>query len=161
VTLTVFAGPDSALVLPVRPPRADDAELPAFGEPEESARLPTESLAGGPAGRTLTRDVATGRVDLTFDWDVGGRWRLPNGLEISDRNTTAYSIVEGDPLSAQVRCRTVGTVGRGEWQTRSETESVMTCDAERFHVTVTARAFEGEACAFAKTWTYTFPRDLV
>jgi len=145
----------------VRPPRPSDAECPGFGEPEESARLPVESLASGPAGRTLTRDIATGRVDLTFDWDVGGRVRLPNGLEISDANTTTYSIVEGDPLSAQVRCRTVGSVGRGAWRTRSETESVMTCDAERFHVTVTARAYEGEACAFARTWTFSIPRDLV
>jgi hypothetical protein len=160
-TLTVYAGGASALVLPVRAPRPSDADLPAFGEPEESARLPVETLASGPAGRTLTSDIATGRVDLTFDWDVGGRWRLPNGLEISDANTTTFSIVEGDPLSACVRCRTVATVGRGDWRTRSETESVMTCDAERFHVTVTARAYEGEACAFAKTWTFTFPRDLV
>jgi uncharacterized protein len=160
-TLTIFAGPDSALVLPVRPARAADAEPPTFAEPEESPRLPTETLETGPGGRTLVRDVATGRVDLTFDWGVGGRYRLPNGLEISDANTTTYSIVEGDPLSARVSCRTVGTVGRGEWQTRSETESLMTCDAERFHVTVTARAYEGEACAFAKTWTFAFPRDLV
>ena len=28
-------------------------------------------------------------------------------------------------------------------------------------VTVVVRAFEGEACAFARTWTYTFPRELV
>jgi uncharacterized protein len=160
-TLTLYAGPASALVLPVRAPQPADADLPDLGEPEESPRLPVEVVAGGPAGRTLHRDMATGRVDLTFDWDVGGRWLLPNGLEVSDVNTTTYSIVEGDPLSAQVRCRTVGSVGRGEWRTRSETESVMTCDAERFHVTVTARAYEGEACAFAKTWTFTFPRDLV
>jgi hypothetical protein len=26
---------------------------------------------------------------------------------------------------------------------------------------VVVRAFEGGACAFAHTWTYTFPRDLV
>ncbi len=37
----------------------------------------------------------------------------------------------------------------------------MTCDADRFLVTVVVRAFEGGACAFAQTWTYTFPRDLV
>jgi putative CocE/NonD family hydrolase len=161
VTLTLFAGPASALLLPVRPPQPADAAPATFAEPEESARLPVESLASGPAGRTVTRDIATGRVDLTFDWDVGGRVRLPNGLEISDANTTTFSIAEGDPLSARVSCRTVGTVGRGAWRTRSETESVMTCDAERFHVTVTARAYEGEACAFAKTWTYTVARDLV
>jgi hypothetical protein len=26
---------------------------------------------------------------------------------------------------------------------------------------VVVRAYEGEACAFAKTFTYAFPRDLV
>jgi hypothetical protein len=80
---------------------------------------------------------------------------------VSDSNRTTFSIVEGDPLSARVECRTVGSVGRGGWRTRSETESVMTCDAERFYVTVAARAYEGEACAFARTWTFTIPRDLV
>jgi hypothetical protein len=92
---------------------------------------------------------------------VGGRTLLPNGLEIEDSNRTTFSIVDGDPLSARVECRTAGGVGRGGWQTRCETESVMTCDADRFSVTVVVRAFEGEACAFAQTWTYTFPRDLV
>ena len=96
-----------------------------------------------------------------YDWDVGGRTRLPNGLEVEDSNRTTFSIVEGDPLSARVECRTAGGIGRGDWQTRCETESVMTCDADRFLVTVVVRAFEGEACAFARTWTYTFPRDLV
>ena len=37
----------------------------------------------------------------------------------------------------------------------------MTCDADRFRVTVVVRAFEGEACAFTRTWTYEFARDLV
>jgi hypothetical protein len=160
VTLTVVAGA-STLVLPVRAPQAGDAELPEFGEPEESAPLPVETLYGGPAGRTLSRDLATGRVDLAYDWDVGGRTRLPNGLEVEDSNRTTFSIIEADPLSAQVHCRTVGSIGRGSWRVRSESDSVMTCDAETFHVTVVVRAYEGEACAFAKTWTYAFPRDLV
>jgi hypothetical protein len=159
-TLTVVAG-QSSLVLPVRAPRPGDANLPGFGEPEESAPLPVEVVHGGPAGRSLHRDLSTGRVDLVYDWDVGGRTRLPNGLEVEDSNRTTFSIVEGDPLSARVHCRTVGSVGRGDWQVRSETDSVMTCDAETFHVTVVVRAYEGEACAFAQTYTYAFPRDLV
>ena len=118
-------------------------------------------MHGAPAGRTLHRDLAGGRAELVYDWDVGGRTRLPNGLEVEDSNRTTFSIVEGDPLSARVECRTVGSVGRGEWRTRCETTSVMTCDAETFHVTVVVHAFEGEACAFANTWMYTFPRELV
>ncbi len=161
VTLTLWAGAASALVLPVREPRPDDAGLPEFEPPEESPRLPTEVVHGGPAGRHSHHDISSGRVELVYDWDVGGRTRLPNGLEVEDSNRTTFSIVEGDPLSARVECRTTGGIGRGDWQTRCETESVMTCDADRFLVTVVVRAFEGEACAFARTWTYTFPRDLV
>jgi uncharacterized protein len=161
VTLTLHAGAASALSLPVREPKPDDAGLPGFPPAEESPRMPTEVMHGGPAGRSLHRDLATGRVDLVYDWDVGGRTRLPNGLEISDQNRTTFSIVEGDPLSARVHCRTDGSVGRGDWQTRCETESVMTCNADRFLVNVVVRAFENGACAFAETWAFTFPRDLV
>ena len=53
----------------------------------------------------------TGRVNLVYDWDVGGRTRLPNGLEVEDSNRTTFSIVEGDPLSASVRVQH-GRVGR-------------------------------------------------
>jgi uncharacterized protein len=161
VTLTLTAGGASTLVLPVRGPQPGDAALPGFAEAEESAPLAVEVVHGAPAGRTLHHDLATGRTELVYDWDVGGRTRLPNGLEVEDSNRTTYSILEGDPLSARVECRTAGSVGRGEWRTRCETTSVMTCDAERFRVTVVVQAYEGEACAFAKTWTYAFPRELV
>jgi len=118
-------------------------------------------LRSGPAGRTLTHDLSTGRVELAYDWQVGGLVRLPNGLEVEDRNTTVFSIAEGDPLSARVRSETAGAIGRGDWRTRCETVSEMTCDAESFHVQCTVRAWEGEKPAFERTWKRTFLRDLV
>ena len=124
--------------------------------------MPTEVVHGGPAGRRSSHDLATGRVELVYDWDVGGRTRLPNGLEVEDSNRTTFSIVEGDPLSAAVRCRMAGQLGRGDWQTRCETESVMTCDAEELprHP---ARCTRGRvtSCVFEHTWTSVIPRDLV
>jgi hypothetical protein len=160
VRLALIAG-ESSLTLPVREPRPEDAALPGFGEPEESEPIKTELLRPGPAGRTLTHDLSTGRVDLAYDWQVGGLVRLPNGLEVEDRNLTVFSIVEGDPLSARVRCETAGAIGRGEWRTRCESVSEMTCDAQSFHVQCTVRAWEGEKPAFERTWKRTFPRDLV
>ena len=53
VTLTLHAGAASALVLPVRAAQAGDADLPEFEPPEESPRMPTEVVHGGPAGRQL------------------------------------------------------------------------------------------------------------
>ena len=118
-------------------------------------------LRPGPAGRTLTHDLSTGRVELAYDWQVGGLIRLPNGLEVEDRNFTVFSIVEGEPLSARVRCETAGAIGRGDWRTRCETVSEMTCDAESFHVQGTVRAWEGDRPAFERTFKRTFPRDHV
>lgn len=123
--------------------------------------MPTELLHPGPAGRELTQDMASGRVDLTFDWDVGGLVRFPNGLEVEDTNSTTYSIVAGDPLSAAVRCRMGGSYGRGEWITRCQTDSRMTCDADAFHVSSQLRAWEGEQLVFEQTWRSRIPRDLV
>ncbi len=34
----------------------------------------------------------------------------------------------------------------------------MTCDATTFRVITTLLAYEGDACAFANTWTSEFPR---
>jgi putative CocE/NonD family hydrolase len=160
VTLTLHTG-ESHLLLPGRAPRPEDAELAEFGPPEEAPAMPTELLHEGRDGRSVSENLATGRVELTFDWGVGGLVRLPNGLEAEDINTTTFSIVDGDPLSAAVRCQMGGSFGRGEWRTRCETESVLTCDAGTFHVRSELRAWEGDELVFEHTWHSDIPRDLV
>jgi uncharacterized protein len=135
-TLTVFAGPACRLELRVRPPRDADSDLAPFGEAEWSEPLEQEVLRSDPTSRTLTRDLATGAHELTFRWDVGGRRRLTDtGAELDDTNLTTYRIVDGDPLSAGVRCRCASTLARGDWHTRVETDSRMTATATEFLVT--------------------------
>ena len=124
--------------------------------------MPTVQLELGPGRpRRFIRDIATGRQTLTYDWQVGGVARLPNGLEMRRYLKDVFEIVEGDPLSAKVHCTMGGTQGRGDWRTSWTSESHMTCDADTFRVITTLSAFEGEACVFANTWTSEFPRDLV
>jgi uncharacterized protein len=161
-TLTVFAGPACRIEVPVRPPRDADAALAPFGEPEWSEPLGQEVLRSDPTSRTLSRDLATGAHELTFRWDVGGRRRLEdNGAELDDTNVTTYRIVDGDPLSASVRCRCESTLARGDWHTRVETDSRMTATAGEFLVTHALDAFEGDERVYARTWTLSFPRDGV
>ena len=58
-TLTIFAGP-SRLLLPVRPPRAADAELRPFGAPEKAAQTQHNELQPGrDSNRIITRDFLT------------------------------------------------------------------------------------------------------
>ena len=155
VTLTVFSG---RVELPERPPRPADAELPEFGEPEQSAKLAVEVVAGSPAGRFLRREHATGLVEQVFDWDLGGSQRLVDiELDTSDASHTVYAVREGDPLSAEVRFRATSGMGRGDWSMRSEVASAM----DAFNVTTLLEVYERGARVFARTWTHRFPRDHV
>jgi uncharacterized protein len=159
VTLTVFA---AGLQLPVRTPRPEDAELAPFGDPEHAPPLEVEAVASRPAGRYLSRDLATGLVEQVFDWDLGGAQRFVLiDLLSEDSSHTVYSIVEGDPLSARVEFRASTGMARGDWRARAEVESTMSADGESFYVTTALSAFEGGARVFTRTWDFSFPRDHV
>jgi len=160
VTLTIHAA-DSWLVLPVRPPRADDDRLRRFEEPEQAPGLEEEKLDPVKGSRTVTRDFATGRTDLRFDWAAGGRYRLVRaGLETGYWTETTYSIVPDDPLSAEVRCTAATELGRDGWLTRAEIRSVMTCYADRFLVRTELEAFENGEQVRLREWTFETPREL-
>jgi predicted acyl esterase len=159
VELTVLA---AELTLPVRPPRAGDASLPAFGEPEQTPPLEVEQLAPGVGGRSLRRDLETGLVEQVFDWDLGGTVRLvPIELVSEDSSRAVYSILEDDPLSAKVEVRAATGMARGDWSARAEVTSAMTADADSFLVTSALDCYEGATRVFARTWSFRFPRDHV
>jgi hypothetical protein len=159
VTLTLHGG---RLDLPVREPRPEDDELRSFEEPEHSAALSIEEVAGDPGGRFLRKEHATGRVEQIFDWALGGSLRFVDiDLDSGDTSHCVYGIVEGDPLSAEVRFHAASDMGRGNWQTRSDVTSSMTCDAESFHVESELDVFENGEVIFTRSWSFAFPRDLV
>jgi uncharacterized protein len=160
VTLAVHTG-ESELVLPVRPPRPDDERLRPFEEPEQAPALEVEKLDPVEGSRTVTRDFATGRTELIFDWAAGGRYRLvAAGLQAGYWTKTVYSILPGDPLSAEVRCEAATELGREGWLTRAEIHSVMTCDAERFLVHTELDAYEDGELVRHREWDFETPRDL-
>ena len=115
VTLTVFAGPACRLELPLRAPRAGTRRSRRSASPSGPSRSAQDVLRSDPTSRTLARDLATGAHELAFRWDVGGHRRLADGgPELDDTNVTTYRIVDGDPLSASVRCRCASTLARGD-----------------------------------------------
>jgi uncharacterized protein len=151
----------SALVLPVRPPRPEDERLRPFDEPEGAPRLEVETVEPDEGGRRLTRDLASGRTELTFDWATGGRYRLTAaGLSAGCWATTTYSIAAGDPLSAEVRCETATELGRDGWLTRAEVRAVMDADAERFRIRTELEAFENGERVRRREWSFETPREL-
>ena len=91
-----------------------------------------------------------------------GAYRLVDAdLEIDETAVDIYGIVEGDPLSASVRCEWSIGLARAGWRTRVETSSVMTADASSFLLTNTLDAYEDDRRVFARSWSTAIPRDLV
>jgi uncharacterized protein len=158
-TLTVFGG---ALELPVRAPQPIDDTLPPFGEPEHSAPLEVEQRNSAPGGRTISRDLESGLVEQTFDWDLGGKARLvPIDLETWDTSHTVYAILDHDPLSAAVQFHATSGMARGDWRVDSEVTSSMTCDRDFFQVAMRLDVREGDESVFEREWKLSFPRDHV
>ena len=160
VTLTVYAGAETRLDLPVRNPRDLDGALSPFDEPEIAPPLAVEPLPTQSNGRVVRRDIATGRAELVVHEDWGSPGRLPDGLVMAEHSADTFEIVEGDPLSARASSEWSLVRERGTWRIRIETRSVMTSDRDAFHVTNAVDAYEGNVRVSARSWTATIPRDL-
>jgi uncharacterized protein len=160
VALTVFAGPESRLELPVRRTRPEDAELPAFEEPEIAPPLALEPFPAPPNGRVVHRDLSTGRTELVVREDWGSPGRLPDGLLMAEYSADTFQIVEDDPRSARAASEWTLVRERGDWRIRIQTRSIMTADRGAFRVTNAVDAYEGNVRVCARTWTATIPRDL-
>ena len=161
VTLTLCTGEGCWLALPVRTPRLEDADLPPFEGAEGAAPLTSKMLRAGSRSITVERDVLSGRLRWFESAQSSLHRQAVSKIEYGGSSSTEYRVVEGDPLSAAVRCERSVTVGRGDWQTRVETVSTMTADADAFHVTNALDAYEGDQRVFAKTWSATIARDGV
>ncbi len=158
-TITVHGGDASALRLPARAPRPEaDAKI-AFEPPETATPLDVEILRARAPRLETARDALTGRTQLVMARDFNGAKRFPSGLEYHDEDPITFSIVEDDPLSARVECLRRIVVRRGDWDTRIEVTAVMTADAERFHVSSTLDAYEGDVRVHTAAHAAAIPRD--
>jgi hypothetical protein len=161
VTLSLFTGSGCQLFLPVRLPREEDSDLVQFAEPEGASPLKAAVLR--PSTRTYSgqHDAVSNTFSLVDGRDGGHKRIEANGLEHASLNKNVYTIVAGDPLSAQVQCEQMMQVGRRNWQIRIKTDSTMTADLENFYVTNLLEAYEGNVRVFTKSWDLTVPRELV
>jgi putative CocE/NonD family hydrolase len=161
VALSVFTGGASRLDLPLREPRAEDADLSPFGPPEAAQPLEVEVLRTGNVQRFVRQDVVKGLYEIHVVWDSGRRRLVASGIEYDSVHEETYSIVDTDPLSATARCYRTMAVGRGDWQSKVEVTHTLTADAGSFLVSVLLDAYEGDRRVFDKSWTFKAPRDLV
>ncbi|MEM7123666.1 MAG: CocE/NonD family hydrolase [Pseudomonadota bacterium] len=166
VTLTVVSGA-STLMLPVRPPRSDDADLPAFDEPETAPDVPTTRLNPGHFRRAIEHDLVTGEIVSRLEMEGGlfgvdGTYRLdPIDLVILSSMDRRYSITGDDPLSARADITQVIALSRDDWHVKADTSIHMWSTQDDFHLEAKVDAYNGEELISSRQWSERVPRDLV
>ncbi|MEV1009394.1 CocE/NonD family hydrolase [Streptomyces sp. NPDC049881] len=160
VLMTVHRG--GRLVLPVRPAAEPDnvGERP-FGEPEGARPLETTLLEPGEQRWEVSRDLVDYRSSLEIVKDLGVQRFEEHGMEVRRRAYERYDSVADRFCS--VRGESAWTMGfrRGDWETRTETRTVLECTETDFLLHATLDAYEGPHRVFSQTWTEKVPRDLL
>lgn len=161
-TVTVHKGV-SALVLPIRPPRPEDATLRPFPRAEQADSDPQHDLAIDPSlpviRRSIHRDLLTGESVVDFP-----RWTYATEMPAigqTHRGTglVRYRITDGDPLSATCETRYSVEITRADSTIRHESEGSLTCDATDFIINMCLRITENGTEVFFREWKERIARD--
>lgn len=157
--LTLHPVPNSVLSVPTRPDRASDDSLPEFETPEVARPLDVQTRQAGGNDRVISRDIGTGRIEVTRTSDEE-KYLSDRRLYKSRHRVESCVIHDGDPLSCTATSDVTQCLERGEWRIRVETSSVMTADESFFRGSNTVRAYEGYTCVFTNSRSFQIPRDL-
>lgn len=160
VALTLYGGP-SALLLPVRAPKPDDDTLPPLSPPEAAPPERRSLLREGRIERRIEHDISSGETVYRMLDDSGDVRIDAIGLEVGSIKWGEHRIADEDPLSARTEARWTQKVGRGAWQTRTETHTVMTATRDAFVIRAKLEAYDGDVRVWSHNWSRVVPRDLV
>lgn len=157
----------SRLVLPVRPPRAGDADLRPFEPPEAAPGSVHRKLMALPLHRTVAVDLATNEMVYTLKSD-GGEFdgaslaRLDAiDLDIGYTLMKRYRIIETDPLSAQTEIAQTALLRRGDWEVRMTCTTRLSATETMFQFSGDLEAFEGRRPVAHRQWAQSVPRNGV
>jgi len=151
----------SALQLPIRPKREEDASLVPFLGSESAPPLRRAYTTVPDEKRTITTDVVTGNVEW-FLSESEGTYRIEEiDLTRSIEMQRRLLIHPNDPTSARAETRAFRAYSRADWRTSTEVRLLLTCDQHKFRVVARVDAYEGESRLFSRSWDESIPRDLV
>jgi putative CocE/NonD family hydrolase len=151
----------SSLLLPQRTVTTDQ-DLRAFDPPELAPRPRVEVVRLEAGDHTIARSIGSGEHVVVHRYPHE-RVVLPGGIEAESREPDIFTIREGDPLAARVRCERLRSISRPAtgWRVRVEIDGEMAADDRDFHVWTALRAYEGDACIFSRAWSFDVPRNGV
>ena len=159
VTMRVYPA-DCRLELPLRPDPGTDGRLAPFPPVERAPALETETVEPGMRFWRVIRDAGEETTTLEVA-DGEGTFRIPAiDLTIRKQGFERYAIGQDDPSGVRAETRWAIGLARGDWSIRTETDTVLTSDAERFQVRARLRAWEGESLVHEEEWNEAIPRHL-
>jgi putative CocE/NonD family hydrolase len=151
----------SALLLPVRPPRPEDAELRPFDPPEGAPPLAHTQLEEPHREWRVIRELAEDFSTLEVVNDAG-RYRLEDtATVVTSRAREWYRSRANDHDSVEGETRWERAFERRDWRVRTVTRTHLTSDRTHFHLNADLDAFEDDERVFCRTFRYSIPRDGV
>ncbi|MBB4689101.1 CocE/NonD family hydrolase [Amycolatopsis jiangsuensis] len=158
VTLTVHTG-RSGLTLPVRP--AVEEQDHGFAEPEGTPPLSTRQVSAPEQRWTVSRDLIGYHSALDVVKNSGTIHYDDIDLDISRDVRERYAWVADDFCSATAETAWTVMFRRGDWSTRSETRTRVSCTPAEFVIDATLDGYEDGRRIVSRNWHRTVPRDLL
>ncbi len=142
-------------------PLACEAGPVSFPKPEMAAHWKTRELRPQAHLRETAFDQRSGVTSLRIVDDFGEVLDTATKLEIGSIAREWWDIHPDDPHSARGRTHWTDSLGRGDWQLRTETYSEMWAEQEMFYLTARIEAYESDILVFERNFRKAIPRDLV
>ncbi|MFW6324915.1 MAG: CocE/NonD family hydrolase [Desulfovibrionales bacterium] len=149
-----------ALVLPVRRSRPQDGSI-TFAQPEAAPPVRTTIQRAPEHHWRVIRDLNTDLATLEVLNDKGAQYIPEIDLEVEKTDREWYSSRGDDFGSIRGETRHVRRFKRGDWNVRTETQTIITSTAKHFHIHARLDAFEGDERVYSKNWSKAIERDHV
>ena len=156
VTATVYPGDHTCVVLPIRT-GGEDASI---AEPTDPDPLPQWPMHGPSEHRRVVEQNLQDGLTQYRVFDDTGEEEIPtHGMHIRHTHEECYNIRADDPLSYEATSTYVSELSRGDWKTRTVSESTLSLDATHFHIQASVSAWEGDKLFHQRHWNKSIPRD--
>jgi hypothetical protein len=161
VNLTLYTGA-STLELPVRPPRAEDANLAPFGAafvPENSGTA--QLVKAAPRTKNYDWDVRTGTLTIRTEQQYDRSRFNSIGTETYGSWREVSQIRDGDPTSAKIEHSRMQGYYRPGWDVRVETVLRMLVTKDTLLVTGEVNTFDDGKPFYSRKWERPITRNLL
>jgi len=151
----------SALELPLRPARPEDATLPEFGAAVVCPPPGKDKLEMPDLHFRIVTDMVEGATEMQIA-DGDGTYRLhDNDLTVHEQGHERFKVLHGDVTSARASVSWSLGMSRADWSVRSETETTLTSEQNCLVIHARLRAWEGDRLIKDEEWNERIDRKLL